>query len=211
MRKYLLMTSAIALAIVTVCAVNSATADKDEKKTTKKFEAKCPVSGGAAKKESFVKFLGKKVYFCCDNCPKGFAKDKKKFANKAKNQLLATGQIVQVACPITGKPVVKSTAIKVNLASVAFCCGNCKAKAEKSDDQPKLIFAKLTKGFTLQDKCPVSGKAIDITKTVKYKGKNVYFCCGNCPGAFEKDPDKYAKKLPQLRQGKKKKSKKKEA
>lgn len=205
------MTSAIALAIVTVLAVNSATADKEEK-TAKKFGAKCPVSGAAAKKESFRKFKGKKVYFCCDNCPKAFDKDKKKFAAKAGNQLLATGQIVQVACPLTGRPFDKSKALKVNLASVAFCCGNCLGKAEKSEEQAKLIFASASfgKGFTLQDKCPVSGKAIDITKTVTYKKQKVYFCCANCPGAFEKDPEKYAKKLPQLKQGKKK-SKKKEA
>lgn len=42
--------------------------------------------------------------------------------------------------------------------------------------------------------CPVSGKAIDMDKSVAYKGAKVYFCCGNCPGAFEKDTAKFATK-----------------
>lgn len=45
--------------------------------------------------------------------------------------------------------------------------------------------------------CPVSGKAIDMTKSVAYKGAKVYFCCGNCPGAFEKDTAKFATKANQ--------------
>ena len=45
--------------------------------------------------------------------------------------------------------------------------------------------------------CPLSGKDIDKTKSVDYKGAKVYFCCGNCPGAFEKDPTKFAAKANQ--------------
>ena len=33
-------------------------------------------------------------------------------------------------------------------------------------------------------KCPLSGKAVDETKTVVYKDSKVYFCCENCPKAF---------------------------
>lgn len=43
--------------------------------------------------------------------------------------------------------------------------------------------------------CPVSGKPIDPTKFVDYKGKRVAFCCDNCPKEFQKDPAKYADKL----------------
>ena len=43
-------------------------------------------------------------------------------------------------------------------------------------------------------KCPVSGKAVDPDQTVAYKGAEVYFCCANCPKAFEKDTAKYAAK-----------------
>lgn len=34
-------------------------------------------------------------------------------------------------------------------------------------------------------KCPVSGKDVKADKTVDYKGGKVYFCCENCPKAFD--------------------------
>ena len=44
----------------------------------------------------------------------------------------------------------------------------------------------------LLGKCPISGKAVDNTKTVSYKGQTVGFCCGNCPNNWAKlsDADK---------------------
>jgi YHS domain-containing protein len=53
-------------------------------------------------------------------------------------------------------------------------------------------------GKPVNDKCPVSGKDIDPTKTVVYEGKTVAFCCENCPKAFEKDPKKFVAKFPAL-------------
>ncbi len=43
-------------------------------------------------------------------------------------------------------------------------------------------------------KCPLSGKPVDETKTVDFNGGKVAFCCGNCPKAFAKSPDKFAAK-----------------
>lgn len=43
-------------------------------------------------------------------------------------------------------------------------------------------------------KCPVSGKAINKEHAVDYKGGKVYFCCPNCPKAFDKDSAKFASK-----------------
>lgn len=42
--------------------------------------------------------------------------------------------------------------------------------------------------------CPLSGKAVLEDKTADYKGAKVQFCCPNCPGAFSKDPAKFAVK-----------------
>ncbi len=42
--------------------------------------------------------------------------------------------------------------------------------------------------------CPVSGEAAKKDKTLKYREGEVYFCCENCPKAFEKDTAKYAEK-----------------
>ncbi len=43
-------------------------------------------------------------------------------------------------------------------------------------------------------KCPVSGRPAIESEAVAYKGGKVYFCCPNCPGAFEKDTAKFAAK-----------------
>jgi YHS domain-containing protein len=49
-----------------------------------------------------------------------------------------------------------------------------------------------------QTTCPVTGEPIDKNIFVEYKGKKVYFCCADCKGLFEKEPEKYAAKLPQF-------------
>ena len=40
--------------------------------------------------------------------------------------------------------------------------------------------------------CPVSGKAASQDNAVAFKGKEVYFCCENCPTAFKANSDKFA-------------------
>lgn len=46
-----------------------------------------------------------------------------------------------------------------------------------------------------QKVCPVMGTAIDKKIYVDYKGKRVYFCCSMCPAEFNKNPEKYIKKM----------------
>ncbi len=67
----------------------------------------------------------------------------------------------------------------VSLAVVALLTASLYA-AEKAD----------LKGI----KCPVSGKPAAEDHSVSYKGAKVYFCCPNCPKAFEKDTAKFATK-----------------
>jgi YHS domain-containing protein len=157
----------------------------------------CPVSGRPAKADNHVKYKGRMVYFCCENCPKAFEADNAKHAAKANLQLVLTKQAVQVACPLSGKAFKKDKTADVMGVEVAFCCGNCQGKIEKSDDDAKLalVFAKLEKGFTVQTKCPVSGKPINAAVSLDHDGKAVYFCCEGCPAAFSKDPSKFAEKL----------------
>lgn len=162
----------------------------------KKDFGKCPVSGGPAKEDASIEFKGKKVYFCCDGCPSKVEADAKPFLAKIHQQWAVTRQIVQVGCPFSGGPVHEKTIIEVDGAKVGFCCEKCQAKVEKSDDKVALVFSDIKKGFTMQDKCPVSGKPINVKQKTDYKGKSVYFCCGGCPSAFDKDPEKFADKLP---------------
>jgi len=187
---------ALFAAIIAVSQFAAIGDDKEE------FSAKCVVSGAPAKEANFVEYKGKKVYFCCQNCPKAYKADPEKFATKANAQLLATKQIVQVACPLTGKACNPEQTADVGGSTIAFCCGGCKGKVAKAsgDDLLALVFGDLAKGFTLQTVCPVSNKPIDPAISVEHDGKKVFFCCDGCPGAFEKDPAKFTAKLPQFQE-----------
>jgi YHS domain-containing protein len=68
-----------------------------------------------------------------------------------------------------------------------------------------VIFTLTTGGFAFaaveehtQKKCPVRENVITRWKVyTDYKGKRVYFCCKPCLPEFQKDPEKYMKKLKQ--------------
>ena len=104
-------------------------------------DIKCVMNPKApAKAEKSVDYKGGEVFFCCDNCPKAFAKkiegkDKLVMA-KANQQLVATEQAKQAKCPFTGGPL--KTELTVNGAKIQFCCNNCKGKAEKLEGDEQL-------------------------------------------------------------------------
>lgn len=183
------------LALFGAMAVGLSSRAADE---AKKEIGNCPVSGKPAKEDKTAEYLTKNVYFCCDGCPAAFKKDPSKFATAVNHQLVLTGQAKQVGCPFSGGPVKDDTKVKIDGTEVGFCCNNCKGKVEKAEDKVATVFATLAKGFTLQTTCPVSGKAIDVSKSVEQDGRKVFFCCGGCPDAFQKDPEKFASKLPPL-------------
>jgi hypothetical protein len=112
---------------------------------------KCPVSGKKINPEAKVAYKDGSVYLCCQNCPKAFEANTAKFAAKANHQLVASGQYTAKACPIAGRKINPETAIDVAGVKVAFCCNNCKGKAEKAegDAQVDLIFndVAFAKGF----------------------------------------------------------------
>lgn len=95
-----------------------------------------------AKEANSADYKGGKVFFCCQNCPKAFAKDTAKFATSANKQLAATGQAKQIACPYSGKDTAEGTTVKVGGVDVAFCCMNCKGKTEKAsaEEAVELVF-----------------------------------------------------------------------
>jgi YHS domain-containing protein len=142
------------LALAAIFCVALAVAETSPAADSAGVDLKCPVSGQPADKSHAADFNGGKVYFCCDNCPKAFAKDSAKHAAKANLQLVQTGQLKQVACPFSGQPTDPETAIDVGGVKVAFCCNNCKGKAEKAkgDEQLGMIFSDTSKGFKAVEK-----------------------------------------------------------
>jgi len=91
--------------------------------------------------DKFVEFNGGKVFFCCDSCIKRFNKDPEKYAAKANQQLVQTGQYAQKGCPISGADVDPEQSVEINGVKVAFCCANCKGKAEAADEDARAELA----------------------------------------------------------------------
>ena len=52
---------------------------------------------------------------------------------------------------------------------------------------------------TVNKKCPISGKAVDGSKSVKYTAS---FCCEKCVAKFQKDPTAHAAKVAKAEKGK---------
>jgi hypothetical protein len=109
----------------------------------KEFKATCPVSGKPALQDKTAEYKNGKVYFCCENCPKAFAKDSAKFAVKANQQLVATGQTNQLKCPLSGGKINPDATSEVGGVKVSFCCNDCKGKVDgaKGDAQAELVFS----------------------------------------------------------------------
>lgn len=120
-------------------------------------DIKCVMNGKAkAKAATAVDYKKGQVYFCCNNCAAAFKKNKEKKATSANQQLVATGQYEQAKCPFSGGKLNKDKYVKVNGVKVAFCCGNCQAKAKKAEGekQTELVFndKAFEKGFVVAKK-----------------------------------------------------------
>jgi len=64
-----------------------------------------------------------------------------------------------------------------------------------------LLFSAAAGAFAAaQTTCPVMGGTINKELYADYKGERVYFCCMACKPQFEKDPEKYIKKMKEMGQ-----------
>ncbi|MFN3240730.1 MAG: c-type cytochrome domain-containing protein [Planctomycetota bacterium] len=110
-------------------------------------------------------------------------------------------QPINDKCPVSGTDIDPKFFVLHEGKRVAFCCGKCKAKFEKDPAKfagklPGLAKEQAKADAPINDKCPVSGAAVDAKFFVVHEGKRVAFCCGKCKAKFEKDPAKFAGKLP---------------
>ena len=143
----------VSVLVCAVLAIGFMVCQAEEKA---KFKATCPVGNKDALEDKTADYKGAKVYFCCGNCSAAFAKDTAKFAAKANQQLVATGQATQVKCPLTGGKLNPDAHTEIGGVKVGFCCNNCKAKVEeaKGDAQVDLAFKDeaFSKGFEVKKK-----------------------------------------------------------
>ena len=174
---------------------------------------KCVINGDKpASADSSVDYLDAKVYFCCDDCAAAFKADMDKTDSpvliKANHQLLLTGQYVQKACPLTGKPVAADKSVDVGGVQVGLCCGGCVAKVTGAADlaaKANLCFVKASfeKGFELKKAEPnlenvkcmlMPAKPVSKDFAAPYGDHQVFFCCKGCKAKFEKDATPFAAK-----------------
>jgi YHS domain-containing protein len=153
--------SALVLAVLAMISVGAFSAAQEKEKADKKKDvAFCPVGGigHAVNAKLVADFEGGKINFCCEECPEPFKKNTAKFAANARHQLLATGQIEQVACPLSGQKINPEKKVEVAGLEVAFCCENCQgkvAKAAKPEEKIAMVFKaslKDSKAFKLKKK-----------------------------------------------------------
>jgi YHS domain-containing protein len=84
------------------------------------------------------------------------------------------------------------------VAVLSVVVPGCKKKTEPVSVSSSGAEAKIVSAALEQKTCPVTGDPIDKNVFVEYQGKKVYFCCSDCKGEFEKNPEKYIGKLPQF-------------
>ncbi|MFH1071643.1 MAG: hypothetical protein V1794_18635 [Candidatus Glassbacteria bacterium] len=119
-----LVTLTAALALFTT--LGAADTKAGEKKAVE--QTVCPVSGKPINKDNYVDHNGKRVYFCCQNCPKKFQQDADAILKKleAEGIMLASAPMkMQEVCPVSGEKIDKKTFTDYQSQRVYFCCPGC--------------------------------------------------------------------------------------
>ena len=97
---------------------------------------------------------------------------------------------VNKLCPVRAGKAGNPTKIASYSKGVAFCSAACKNKFEKA---PNSFGKELAAYKSDSKKCLLDGKPAAAGFESEYKA-DVTFCCNNCKGSFEREPDKYIEK-----------------
>lgn len=129
----------------------------------------------------------------------------------------ATLQCANGGCPLTGKAIIaRGGSTMYGREKIGFCCPGCRGKFVKNPekymkalradplawayDRPgptnaEMRVARTTHG-TANGKCPVMGKLVVAKgRSVTYQGQRIGFCCPPCIAKFNKDPEKYMRRM----------------
>lgn len=132
---------------------------------------------------------------------------------KAKTAL----QCANGGCPLTGKAVIaRGGSTTYGGQKLGFCCPGCRGKFVKNPekymkamradplayayDRPGPTNAQMrvarTNLKTANGRCPVMGKLV-VAKggSVTYQGQRIGFCCPPCIAKFNKNPEKYMRRM----------------
>ncbi len=115
----------------------------------------------------------------------------------AKDQVAPNEFKHQTKCPVMGGDIDSTAYTDIQGQRVYHCCPMCSAKLKADPD--KYFKEAAEQGIlfeNIQTNCPVSGEKLSKKEAyVDYQGRRVYFCCPDCIPDFNKDPQKYLKKL----------------
>ena len=102
----------------------------------------------------------------------------------------------QTTCPMMGGKINKELYVDYQGQRIYFCCKGCPEMFKKD---PEKYMKKIADSKVLlesvQMTCPVMGGKVNKKLHVDHEGRRVHFCCKGCGAVFEKDPEKYLKKL----------------
>lgn len=107
-------------------------------------------------------------------------------------------KVGQTLCPITNEKIDLNVYADQSGKRVYFCCKKCIEKFRQ--DPAEIIRVMESKGIILdaaQVSCPIEGEKIDRSVYVDYGGRRIYFCCRGCIDKFNREPQKYSKKMDQ--------------
>ena len=84
MKKIILSLGISLLMVVAVALIGCSKSDQGTPKAGP--QTMCPVMGEKIDKKYYVDYKGKRVYFCCDSCPKMFQADPEQYMEKMAEQ-----------------------------------------------------------------------------------------------------------------------------
>jgi len=102
---------------------------------------------------------------------------------------------------VFGQQAGPKASFAANVASSTQACSATKTVAQTScaSGGEKSCSATKTVKTVAQTTCPIMGSPIKESVFTVYEGKKVFFCCKGCDKAFNKNPEKFAKNLPQFK------------
>lgn len=153
----------------------------------------CPVMGHpATDSEPKVLYKGNVFGFCCAGCVGTFSDNPESFLKRHAEADDAVGYSLYDVVARTIIP--KETKTHNVLHAGVLYRFVTKENAAAFQKEPKKFVAPAQEASSI---CPVSGETLKPGKAVAfrdYNGVRYYFCCSECPSAFDRNPSAFAAK-----------------
>lgn len=162
-------------------------------------QVKCPVSGDPVDPNKLADFIGSRIYFCCDMCPKDFKADPAKYLAKMK-----TVSTDQMHCPVTGTAIDPRVSTQYQGKTVYFSSKDASAKFKANPSKYAAALRPeggvLARGAIAKDDLVLTAvappeKAVRSrkdTESTAYRGRTYFAGSEDDMKEFEADPAKYA-------------------